>query len=410
MTDIFGYAAENALIIIFIVMLVYCCLGVYFLPDSRSCFNALGLKSGDDDEHEDIAWQACGPAGSSLLTGSGKLQSGESAYCEGSQGFKTAETESIQPSSSSSSQALPTTAPQQQSWPESPLQPQQQPKQQGAASPVGSHSWLCPTLMLQSSPSLLLPVDIFDKQHCGPFEIISSANEPSSSPHFSLSFCDTQGHHIEKLVLFDHKSGTSCEKWLYGSSRRGGPALSEGCGYYVLDNKYAQSDSRGLSYRRSKDLEEKIDSQTDGALWGSIVLGCDEGDGWLKVGHKYLPMIINGMPVILPTPSNAAEDDSQSIFIDDDGAQPYARIKALSRKIGKYTMEQRGLEVMTLKTDSPEFHVEVLVGTERLGGISHHKQEVLGRDYVELSVKPGVDLMLVLMCSLAVVRELMVRL
>ncbi|CAE8650227.1 unnamed protein product, partial [Polarella glacialis] len=33
-------------------------------------------------------------------------------------------------------------------------------------------------------------------------------------------------------------------------------------------------------------------------IWGEVMNGTDEGDGWLKVGRYFLPMIINGTPVL----------------------------------------------------------------------------------------------------------------
>ncbi|CAE7886523.1 pntB, partial [Symbiodinium sp. KB8] len=37
------------------------------------------------------------------------------------------------------------------------------------------------------------------------------------------------------------------------------------------------------------------------AAWGSSVVGTDEGDGWLRVeGRGFLPMFVNGIPVLSP--------------------------------------------------------------------------------------------------------------
>jgi len=55
-------------------------------------------------------------------------------------------------------------------------------------------------------------------------------------------------------------------------------------------------DSAGLVYRFSKALEDMDVSAT--AVWGVVVSGVDEGDGWLRVGSRYLPMAINGTPVL----------------------------------------------------------------------------------------------------------------
>uniref|UniRef100_A0A7S4R1R5 Ubiquitin-like domain-containing protein n=1 Tax=Alexandrium monilatum TaxID=311494 RepID=A0A7S4R1R5_9DINO len=57
--------------------------------------------------------------------------------------------------------------------------------------------------------------------------------------------------------------------------------------------------SPGLGFRCSKDLEDRAG---DGAVaaWGATVIGADEGDGWLKVGSRYLPMVLQGIQVLAP--------------------------------------------------------------------------------------------------------------
>jgi len=78
---------------------------------------------------------------------------------------------------------------------------------------------------------------------------------------------------------------------------------------FVVDNSQLLASADGLTYRLSKD-DDDLDEKNI-APWGSIVIGVDEGDGWLRVGGRYLPIEINGAPVLRP--STAGYDN-----FDDD--------------------------------------------------------------------------------------------
>jgi len=65
---------------------------------------------------------------------------------------------------------------------------------------------------------------------------------------------------------------------------------------YLVDNSHLQVATKGVPFRFSKDTKQR-DLRTI-AFWGSMISGVDEGDGWLRVGDCYLPMEVNGKPVI----------------------------------------------------------------------------------------------------------------
>lgn len=67
-------------------------------------------------------------------------------------------------------------------------------------------------------------------------------------------------------------------------------------------------DSVGLVYRYTKMLEDVDSSAT--AVWGITITGVDEGDGWVRVGERYLPISINGTQVLTPK-------DSRDYFVDN---------------------------------------------------------------------------------------------
>eukprot|EP00929_Paragymnodinium_shiwhaense_P095632 TRINITY_DN56868_c0_g1_i1.p1 TRINITY_DN56868_c0_g1~~TRINITY_DN56868_c0_g1_i1.p1 ORF type:complete len:1431 (-),score=384.86 TRINITY_DN56868_c0_g1_i1:285-4577(-) len=62
--------------------------------------------------------------------------------------------------------------------------------------------------------------------------------------------------------------------------------------------KHTYAGTAGLGHRFSKELDDRDPEMT--ALWGSMVVGRDEGDGWLKVGKRYLPIFLAGEQVLVP--------------------------------------------------------------------------------------------------------------
>lgn len=66
---------------------------------------------------------------------------------------------------------------------------------------------------------------------------------------------------------------------------------------YLVDNTQLQAQTRGLSYRRSKNLPDKDGKSL--AYWGTTVAGVDQGDGWLGVGGRFLPIAVDGIPVVV---------------------------------------------------------------------------------------------------------------
>jgi len=66
----------------------------------------------------------------------------------------------------------------------------------------------------------------------------------------------------------------------------------------AADRSRLPGDSVGIVYRFSKQLEDVDASAT--AVWGVVVSGVDEGDGWLRVGERYLPMEFGGTQVLMP--------------------------------------------------------------------------------------------------------------
>lgn len=73
---------------------------------------------------------------------------------------------------------------------------------------------------------------------------------------------------------------------------------------WVLDNRNLHAPSEGLGYRTHKNWEARAVPPRQ-EKWGAMVIGLDEGDGWLKVGELYLPMTAGNVPVIFPLEDQA---------------------------------------------------------------------------------------------------------
>eukprot|EP00443_Scrippsiella_acuminata_P070551 CAMPEP_0115501258 /NCGR_PEP_ID=MMETSP0271-20121206/68299_1 /TAXON_ID=71861 /ORGANISM="Scrippsiella trochoidea, Strain CCMP3099" /LENGTH=432 /DNA_ID=CAMNT_0002930175 /DNA_START=47 /DNA_END=1345 /DNA_ORIENTATION=+ len=81
---------------------------------------------------------------------------------------------------------------------------------------------------------------------------------------------------------------------------------------YLVSNKQLQANTLGLGFRLSKRFDDLESGEERCAAWGSVVSGADCGDGWLRVGSRYLPETLCGVRVLLRhDASNAAEDTSK---------------------------------------------------------------------------------------------------
>jgi hypothetical protein len=97
---------------------------------------------------------------------------------------------------------------------------------------------------------------------------------------------------------------------------------------YLVDNSALQSDEKVLSYCFTKTLWDKVPADF-GAPWGSTVNGVDEGDGWLRVGRRYLPMEIGGAPVLSRADYAEEADETEDACTERPGAlQPQATTAA----------------------------------------------------------------------------------
>ncbi|CAJ1375173.1 unnamed protein product [Effrenium voratum] len=79
-------------------------------------------------------------------------------------------------------------------------------------------------------------------------------------------------------------------------------AMPPGPAEYLVDNSALQAHAPGITFRFSKRMEDR-DDLGELAAFGSIVLGIDEGDGWLRAQNpqgeiRFLPMELQGVAVV----------------------------------------------------------------------------------------------------------------
>lgn len=99
---------------------------------------------------------------------------------------------------------------------------------------------------------------------------------------------------------------------------------------YLVDNSWLKSPCGGLAYRFSKEVKNKDErpGEQGGAPWSSVVVGEDQGDGWLKVADgRLLPMNIQGVPVL------KALDDGRGV--DRTTAQAEDELDRLYRELNR---------------------------------------------------------------------------
>lgn len=84
---------------------------------------------------------------------------------------------------------------------------------------------------------------------------------------------------------------------------------------YYLDNSQLRAGTKGMAFRVSKNVGHR-EHGLAGPSWGTTIYGRDEGDGWVSVGEYYLPMLLEGTPVLRDAAAIAAWDGPA---LTDDG-------------------------------------------------------------------------------------------
>lgn len=73
--------------------------------------------------------------------------------------------------------------------------------------------------------------------------------------------------------------------------------------YFLADNRILKATTQGMFFRFSMCEDDKVHDHL--AKWDETLQGVDAGDGWLKVGAFYLPMMLQGVRVLTPVSVDA---------------------------------------------------------------------------------------------------------
>lgn len=272
-----------------------------------------------------------------------------------------------------------------------------------------SRSPLCPNVDLPPTRCLLISAVASDSRMRGPFDVFWTEDGVANGPRFRLHV--REAGHADMLELCEVKPGSRSTGWLFGTSRGSlppcakiGPGRSK-LSNYLVSNMQANMQTSGLSYRQAKDLSAKMSIVGGLVPWNSVVVGAEDGDGWLKVGDHFLPMWVNGVPVVFSMDSVAS---SQLSITDADGEVcAVLKPQAVGPTVGQFRVEIGGQVAMVLSTGEASSRLEIHSAQgAHVAAISHHRKTAMGQELIELSLAESTDPLLVLLCSIAVLRRL----
>jgi len=128
---------------------------------------------------------------------------------------------------------------------------------------------------------------------------------------------------------------------------------------YLVDNSVLKSTDNALAYRLTKQLDDKDPTGTC-AMFGSTIFGTDEGDGWLKVGSRFLPMNIRSTPVLTILSQAAVKRPHPRKEIQDVAKYLNKMYKQACKRTDKYLKQLEGKEKKMTKRETLQKQIEDL--------------------------------------------------
>jgi len=136
--------------------------------------------------------------------------------------------------------------------------------------------------------------------------------EPSTEGDLKFDELDKkQKKEKKEKKLKKKKDDTTPEQEASAPAAKQGQArkTAAGTSRFLIDNSVLQIKGHpGIAFRSSKSDSDKVKSGPGPARWGETVEGIDEGDGWLRVGNFFLPMVYQGVPFVTPVVEKPAEE------------------------------------------------------------------------------------------------------
>lgn len=81
---------------------------------------------------------------------------------------------------------------------------------------------------------------------------------------------------------------------------------------FLVDNSSLRATTEGLAYRRTKDVKDRIYRGMTLINWGEPIRGIDEGDGWIRAHHGFLPKFVEGHEVLVQCKKGKGEETKNS--------------------------------------------------------------------------------------------------
>jgi len=139
-----------------------------------------------------------------------------------------------------------------------------------------------------------------------------SRRNPSFTPDTPLRF----------TIKVEQAVQTDAVRWGENALREPAAAVPvQEVGEFVVTNLYSKADTLGLLYCKKKDAESQAEILAE---WGTTIMGCDEGDGWVRVGDHYLPKQLGDVPVLVPQTEEEYRVNNDSGDSQAPGLQYYS--------------------------------------------------------------------------------------
>mmetsp|Transcript_149766 Transcript_149766/g.259358 ORF Transcript_149766/g.259358 Transcript_149766/m.259358 type:complete len:428 (+) Transcript_149766:62-1345(+) len=251
----------------------------------------------------------------------------------------------------------------------------------------------------QPSDLILVPQAAADGQQKGTFEIVIGGCKTSEVLRVDCQACnggavdvyDQRGYQVQKPL-----SGPNIQVQTHIGEAAHLPDANHK--YFLVHNGRLQSQSRGVAYRGSMNLKDRIRNAV--AVWDSVVVGRLIDNDWLQVNHWFLPTRVDGIPVLMEVKQPQSEEARNMVISRTDGT-----IEAIliTHCIGKYSVLRTGQPdlIMSTKCQGDE-RLEIKNRNGRHVGSASAADEA-GEEFLQLSC-PGADTVLVL-SSIAALRH-----
>jgi hypothetical protein len=177
---------------------------------------------------------------------------------------------------------------------------------------------------------------------------------------------------------------------------------------WLVSNQQLKASTRGLAYRSAKDDSRKVRNAV--APWGSTVQGVNQGDGWLKVDDLYLPMVVDGHTTILEaasqSPTAPGASPANGLQITRGDGTLFASLRPLAT--GQFMVMRNGGNAGIVSIGTGGFLVEAkLPSGRRVATVAKEQVRVpSGEMMLELVVEPQMDAVIMLVSTIAALRQL----